>query len=128
MECVTYLSPGHPFYDYLDLNVGVMKCGELLQVFGLGFVSTFDQVLDGLPEEEQKTIFDAYIRALDEEPSKYRADAQRLETWAAGLGSPDGLKPNASGDDVQRDLEAIAVAAKDNKFFYSKFFAIGLFR
>lgn len=100
----------------------------MVQVFGLGFVSTFDQVLDGLPEEEQTTVFDAYIRALDEEPSKYRADAQRLETWAAGLGSPEGLKPNASGDDVQRELEAIAVAAKDNKFFYSKFFAIGLFR
>eukprot|EP00884_Botryococcus_braunii_P016138 jgi/Botrbrau1/3207/Bobra.37_2s0037.1 len=97
-------------------------------VFGLGFVSTFDQVLDGLPVEEQTNVFDAYIRALDEDPNKYRGDAQRLETWAKGLGSSEGLVPNASGDDIQRELAGIAAAGKEGKFFYSKFFAIGLFR
>ncbi len=99
-----------------------------LQVFGLGFVSTFDQVLDGLPVDEQTNVFDAYVRALDEDPNKYRGDAQRLEAWAKGLGSPEGLMPNESGDDTQRELAGIAAAGKEEKFFYSKFFAIGLFR
>jgi hypothetical protein len=100
----------------------------LLQVFGLGFVSTFEQVLDGLPDAERTAIFDVYIRALDEDPSKYRADAERLEGWAKGLGSPEGLAPKEDGDDVQRDLSSIAARAKEGNFLYSKFFAIGLFR
>ena len=42
------------------------------QVFALGFVSVFDQVLEGLPDNDRESLFNAYISSLDEEGSKYR--------------------------------------------------------
>lgn len=48
----------------------VHKCNA--QVFALGFVSVFDQVLEGLPEGDKGTLFAGYISALDENPEQYR--------------------------------------------------------
>lgn len=42
------------------------------QVFGLGFVSVFDQVLEGLPEGEKGKLFSAYLDALGEDSTQYR--------------------------------------------------------
>ena len=42
------------------------------QVFALGFVSVFDQVLEGLPDNDREKLFNAYIASLDEDASKYR--------------------------------------------------------
>ncbi len=56
---------------------------EMLQVFGLGFTSVFDQVLGGLPEQQGKQIFKAYLNALDEDPDAYRKDAEQMQKWAA---------------------------------------------
>lgn len=44
-----------------------------LQVFGLGFVSVFDQVLEGLAEGDKEALFKAYISSLDENAEQYRA-------------------------------------------------------
>jgi len=41
-------------------------------VFALGFVSVFDQVLEGLPDNDRESLFNAYISSLDEDGSKYR--------------------------------------------------------
>ena len=41
----------------------------LPQVFALGVVSVFDQILEALPEQERNDIFNAYIGSLGEEPS-----------------------------------------------------------
>lgn len=41
-------------------------------MFALGFVSVFDQVLEGLPDGERESLFQSYISALDEDDSKYR--------------------------------------------------------
>jgi hypothetical protein len=41
-------------------------------VFALGFVSVFDQVLEGLPDSDREKLFNAYIGSLDEDASKYR--------------------------------------------------------
>jgi hypothetical protein len=43
-----------------------------LQVFGLGFVSVFDQVLEGLPEQDKEGLFKAYIAAMGENSDTYR--------------------------------------------------------
>ena len=48
----------------------------------LGFVSVFDQVLEGLPQSEQDAIFKSYISALDEDADTYRKDAAAWEAWA----------------------------------------------
>jgi len=44
----------------------------LVQVYALGFVSVFDQVLDGFEEDEKTKIFTSYVKALGEDPAQYR--------------------------------------------------------
>ncbi len=42
------------------------------QVYALGFVSVFDQILDGFDAEEKEKLFAAYVRSLDEDPAQFR--------------------------------------------------------
>ncbi|GBF98120.1 hypothetical protein Rsub_10867 [Raphidocelis subcapitata] len=98
------------------------------EVFALGFVSVFDQILDSFDPSDRSKVFDAYIGALGEDPRKYRADAERLEAEAKSLSGPDGLAPDANGNDLQRALARVAEAGGAGKLAYNKFFAIGLFR
>lgn len=101
---------------------------EYNEIYALGFVSVFEQILEGLPTDERKKIFDAYLQALGEQPEKFKADAAKLEQEASALAGPDGLVPDASGNMVQKALAAVAASTAANKFSYNKFFAIGLFR
>ena len=42
-------------------------------VFALGFVTVYDRLMEGYPsDEDREAIFQAYIKALKEEPEKYR--------------------------------------------------------
>lgn len=43
-----------------------------LQVYALGFVSVFDQVLDGFDSADKDKIWKAYVQALGEDPAQYR--------------------------------------------------------
>eukprot|EP00879_Flechtneria_rotunda_P000202 GHRR01000274.1.p1 GENE.GHRR01000274.1~~GHRR01000274.1.p1 ORF type:complete len:294 (+),score=105.51 GHRR01000274.1:1140-2021(+) len=97
-------------------------------VYALGFVSVFDQVLDGFEETERTKIFNSYVEALQEDAAQYRADAEKLESQARSLSGPDGLVPDASGNDLQQALAAVAAATEAGKFAYNRFFAVGLFR
>jgi hypothetical protein len=54
-------------------------------VSALGFVSVFDQVLEGLPQQAQDDIFKSYMNALDEDGPRYRKDATEWEAWAKDL-------------------------------------------
>lgn len=47
------------------------------QVYALGFVSVFDQILDGFDGAEKEKIFKAYINALGEDPAKYRVSYKK---------------------------------------------------
>jgi hypothetical protein len=44
----------------------------VLQVYALGFVSVFDQILDGFESDQKDKIFSSYINALGEDPAQYR--------------------------------------------------------
>ncbi|EPS62074.1 hypothetical protein M569_12719, partial [Genlisea aurea] len=99
-------------------------------VFALGFVTVYDQLMEGYPSaEDRDAIFKAYIEALNEDPAQYRADAQKLEEWASGQ-SASSLVDYASRDgDVEGILKDIAGrAGSKGNFSYSRFFAVGLFR
>jgi hypothetical protein len=48
-----------------------------LQVYALGFVSVFDQILDGFDSSAKDKIFAAYVQALGEDPAKYRVSQAR---------------------------------------------------
>lgn len=42
-------------------------------VFALGFVTVYDQLMEGYPsDEDREAIFKAYIQALQEDPEQYR--------------------------------------------------------
>ncbi|CAO1941602.1 unnamed protein product [Urochloa humidicola] len=75
-------------------------------VFGLGFVTVYDQLMEGYPSNEDRDfIFKAYITALNENPDQYR----------------DG--------EIESILKDISERAKGKgNFSYSRFFAVGLFR
>ena len=112
-----------------------------LQVFALGFVSVFDQVLDGIPvnmaDAKNKVCgrwqlpraplslqrgcsprclrrcLSHTCRAWDEEPAQYRQDTEKMEAWAKELSSPSDLTPSSDGTELQKCLAGIAQHAKD---------------
>ena len=51
-----------------------------------------------------------------------------MEEMASELSDPSDLTPSTDGNEVQKLLGSIADRAKEDKFLYTKFFAIGLFR
>ncbi|KAK9156082.1 hypothetical protein Sjap_003562 [Stephania japonica] len=99
-------------------------------VFALGFVTVYNQLMDGYPSDEDRdAIFRAYIQALKEDPEQYRTDAQKLEDWACGQNANTLVEFSSRDGEVEAILKDIAARAggKDS-FSYSRFFAVGLFR
>ncbi|KAB2610542.1 protein THYLAKOID FORMATION1 [Pyrus ussuriensis x Pyrus communis] len=99
-------------------------------VFALGLVTVYDQLMDGYPSDEDRVaIFQAYIKALNEDPEQYRTDAQKLEEWARAQTSSSLVEFPSREGEVEAALKDIAErAAGKESFSYSRFFAIGLFR
>lgn len=96
-------------------------------VFAVGVVSVMDQVVEDLIPEEREALFNSYISALQEDPAAYKSDAAAFEAWAKEVGAAN-VKPNAEGDKQQKAMAAIAERIASGNFYYSRFFAIGLFR
>ncbi|XP_041005309.1 protein THYLAKOID FORMATION1, chloroplastic-like [Juglans microcarpa x Juglans regia] len=99
-------------------------------VFALGFVTVYDQLMEGYPSDEDRdAIFKAYVRALKEDPDQYRVDAQKLEDWARAQTATSLVEFASREGEVEGILKDIAERAggKDS-FSYSRFFAVGLFR
>ncbi|KAM0059097.1 putative protein Thf1 [Helianthus debilis subsp. tardiflorus] len=99
-------------------------------VFALGFVTVYDQLMDGYPsEDDREAIFQAYVKALNEDPQQYRDDAQKLETWARAQNASSLVDFSSKTGEVEDMLKDIAERAGGNgSFSYSRFFAVGLFR
>lgn len=99
-------------------------------VFALGFVTVFEQLMEGYPNSEDRdAIFRAYIEALREDPEQYRKDAQKLEEWSRLQNANSLIDFSSREGDVENILKDIAERAQaKGNFSYSRFFAIGLFR
>lgn len=62
-------------------------------MYALGFVSVFDQILDGFEGPDKTNIFNAYIQSLGEDPATYRvsenysipAECFAAACWAAAM-------------------------------------------
>lgn len=100
-------------------------------IFALGVVTSFDRFMQGYnPEQDKESIFAAICRSLEDDPGRYRHDAERLKAFATGKSVNDllsWLEQAATagwGDDLQEQVKAIA---NNPKFKYSRLFAIGLF-
>ncbi|CAO2814358.1 unnamed protein product [Amaranthus hypochondriacus] len=98
-------------------------------VFALGFVTVYDQLMEGYPsEEDRNAIFKAYIEALKEDPEQYRNDTQKLEEWARAQTPASLVEFSSREGEIEGILKDIAGRAGDGRFSYSRFFAVGLFR
>lgn len=101
---------------------------EYNEIYALGVVSVFEQIMESVSEDERTKIFNAYITALGENPETYRSDAVKIEQIAGSLTGPEALTADASGSELQKALARVSERSASNAFNYNKFFAIGLFR
>jgi photosystem II biogenesis protein Psp29 len=90
----------------------------------LGFVSVFDQLFEGYPQEDpnaKEKIFNTFMEALGQDPKQWRADAERLSAFAAEQTSMDGILANPMFASMKSKVESKSLV-------YDKFIAIGFFR
>jgi photosystem II biogenesis protein Psp29 len=100
-------------------------------IYALGVVTTFDRFMQGYqPERDKESIFYAICQAVEQDPQRYRQDAERLQALAQSLPVSDLIAwlsqtHNLDRDaDLQAQLQAIA---NNPKFKYNRLFAIGIF-
>ena len=92
------------------------------ELASLGFVSVFDQLYEGFPNEEEKgKIFQAFLGALGEDAAQTRADAEKLGALAASASGVEDLK-------AAPIFASMATQAAAGKLNYTKYLAIGMFR
>jgi photosystem II biogenesis protein Psp29 len=100
-------------------------------IYALGVVTSYDRFMQGYrPEKDLTSIFNAICQAVQENPQKYRQDAQKLEEFAKSLSSETllaWLSKEGSSADVGEFQEVLDAIATNPKFKYSRIFAIGLF-
>jgi photosystem II biogenesis protein Psp29 len=101
-------------------------------IYALGVVTSFYRFMEGYrPDADKDAIFNCLCQALQDDPQKYKGDADRLTNFARSVGSTQGLvswlentATATSGDELQEQVKAIA---NNPKFKYNRLFAIGLF-
>ncbi|MBG1267717.1 photosystem II biogenesis protein Psp29 [Nostoc sp. WHI] len=100
-------------------------------IHALGVVTAFDRFMQGyLPERDQESIFNALCQAIEQDPQRYRHDAQRVQAIAKGLPVKDliGWLGQSTYLDRDADLQAQLQAIANNpNFKYNRLFAIGVF-
>jgi len=100
-------------------------------VYALGVVTTFDRFMEGYkPERDKESIFNAICQAVEQEPQRYRHDAERLKSVAQSLPAHDLIAWLSQTDHLQQDADLQAqlqAIANNPNFKYSRLFAIGLF-
>lgn len=100
-------------------------------IYALGVVTSFDRFMQGyLPERDQESIFQSLCQALEQEPQRYRQDAERLQALAKNIPVNDLIAWLSQSTHLDRDpdLQAQLQAIANNpEFKYSRLFAVGLF-
>lgn len=100
-------------------------------IYALGVVTTFDRFMQGYqPQRDQESIFNAIIRAVEQEPQRYRQDAERLLALAKSLPISDLIGWLSQTTQLHQDGELQAqlqAIANNANFKYSRLLAIGLF-
>ena len=100
-------------------------------IYALGVVTAFDRFMLGYtPESDRVSIFNALCKSLEEDPERYKQDAQRLESLADRLSGQELLSwvDRSTSFEDTADLQAsLGAIASNPQFKYSRLFAIGLF-
>lgn len=99
--------------------------------YALGVFTSFHRFMQAYrPEQDIASIFDGLCKALQDDPQRYRHDAERLKALASRSSVETLIKwleqaePIADVNDLQAQAAAIA---HNSTFKYSRLFAIGLF-
>jgi photosystem II biogenesis protein Psp29 len=100
-------------------------------IYALGIVTAFNGFMQGYrPEADITSIFEGLCKALQEDPNRYRQDAERLGAIAQRLSDQELISwldqslPVADAGDLQETIRAIA---HNPQFKYSRLFAIGVY-
>lgn len=98
-------------------------------IYALGIVSSFNQFMEGYkPPEDRVSIFNSLCKALEDDPQRYRQDADRLSELArsAGKALVEGMSKLDNWEGTQWLGETLQAIASNPNFKYSRLFAIGL--
>lgn len=100
-------------------------------IYALGVVTAFERFMQGYqPERDKEPIFDALCQAIEDNPQRYRQNAERLRNLVKNLSTKElfdwvsGTTHLSGADDLQAQIGAIA---HNRSFKYSRLFAIGVF-
>ncbi|WP_341524624.1 photosystem II biogenesis protein Psp29 [Nostoc sp. UHCC 0302] len=100
-------------------------------IYALGVVTTFDRFMQGyLPERDLESLFNALCQAVEQEPQRYRQDAERLQVLAESLPINDLIAWLSQTTHLDRDADLqghLQAIANNPNFKYNRLFAIGLF-
>ncbi|MBD2482939.1 MULTISPECIES: photosystem II biogenesis protein Psp29 [Planktothrix] len=100
-------------------------------IYALGVVTAFDRFMQGYqPSSDQDSIFNALIKAEQDDPQKYRGDAQHLTELAKTLSVKDLIVNLKASPDQVAETELLGYfrsVATNPKWKYSRLYAIGLF-
>lgn len=82
------------------------------------------------PERDKEPIFEALCQAIEDNPQRYRQDAERLRSFVKNLSAQQllnwlsGTTQIGGTEDLQAQMQAIA---HNSNFKYSRLFGIGVF-
>lgn len=99
-------------------------------VYGLGVATAFDRFMQGYrPEQDKDSIFNAICQSLEQDPQKYRHDAEQLRSEAVTLSVDDFLTrvKQLSNENTGGLFGYLRSIAEQPTFKYSRLFAIGLY-
>lgn len=97
-------------------------------IYYLGVVSSFARLMQGYqPEVDKESIFNALCRGIDEEPDLYRSQAEKLLSVADSKSADELVAWLANPEGEESIVAPITAISKNDKFKYSRLFAIGLY-
>ena len=100
-------------------------------IYALGVVTAFDRFMQGYqPPSDQESIFNALIKAEQDDPQRYRGDAERLKELAKTQSVQELMacfKSPLEGHSVTELQGYLHALTTNPKLKYNRLFAIGLF-
>lgn len=100
-------------------------------IYSLGVFTTFDRFMQGYqPEADKDSIFDAICKSVEDDPQRYKNDAEWLQGWAKSQSGKELVESLSQGPEFVNtgDVRPILSAIANNpNFKYSRLQAVGLF-
>lgn len=98
-------------------------------IYALGVVTAFERFMQGYyPEKDSESIFKALCQSIEDDPQRYRQDAEQMRAVAQSLSPKDLISwlrgEEQTAPELQQQISAIA---SNPNFKYSRLFAIGIF-